>query len=412
MPTSDPMTSQPSAPLRLTWTDPPLAVIPTPSGAMTLTRSLASGLVRRASDPPGVFWGVGDRGPNIKPKDAMARYGLTGLASLAGIDGARVMPLPGGGPALARFRLTGDQIVLEAAMPLKAMDGSPLTGVPPTPLSGMESEPAFSLDGEPLPPSSLGADTEGIAALPDGRFWIADEYGPSLLLAREDGVVERRLIPMGGMAMFEGSPVPVVEALPALALARKLNRGFEGVTLSADGAVLYVAFQSPLAHPDRTAHDEGQIVRLWALDPLSGALIGEHAYQLDPPESFVRDIEAGPVERSDIKVSELTALPDGGLLVLERVTHSTHIYRVRPGPETALSPIWSDPEHRPTLEQAGQDGFAILDKELVLSTDVETAICGDLEGMILIGPHDLLLASDSDYGIEGGETEFWQVRLG
>jgi len=243
------MTSQPSAPIRLTWTDPPLAVIPTPSGTMTLTRSLASGLVRRASDPPGAFWGVGDRGPNIKPRDAVSRYGLRGLASLAGIDGARVMPLPGGGPALARFRLTEGQIVLEAAMPLRAQDGSPLTGVPPTPLSGMESEPAFSLDGAPLPPSSLGADTEGIAALPDGRFWIADEYGPSLLLVREDGVVERRLIPKGGRAMFEGSPVPVMEALPALALARKLNRGFEGVTLSADGAALYVAFQSPWPIP-------------------------------------------------------------------------------------------------------------------------------------------------------------------
>jgi len=120
---------------------------------------------------------------------------------------------------------------------------------------------------------------------------------------------------------------------------------------------------------------------------------------------------AGPVERSDVEVSELTALPDGGLLVLERVTHSTHIYRVRPAPGNALPPIWSDPNHRPTLEQAGQDSFIPLDKELVLSTDVETAICGDLEGMILIGPNDLLLSSDSDYGIEGGETEFWQVRL-
>ena len=378
---------------------------------MTLTRSLASGLVRRAGDPPGVFWGVGDRGPNIKPKDAVARYGLTGLAALTGLDGARVMPLPGGGPALARFRLTGDQIVLEAAMPLRALDGSPLNGVPPTPLSGMESEPAFSLDGAPLAPSSLGADPEGIAALPDGRFWIADEYGPSLLLVRENGVVERRLIPMGGKAMFEGSPVPVVEALPALALARKLNRGFEGMTLSADGAVLYVAFQSPLAHPDRAAHDEGRIVRLWVLDPQSGALIGEHAYRLEPPESFTRDLAAGPVQRSDVKVSELTALPDGGLLVLERVTHSTHIYRVRPGPGNALNPIWSDPDHRPTLEQASEDSFPLLNKDLVLSTDVETAICGDLEGMILIGPQDLLLSSDSDYGIEGAETEFWQVRL-
>ena len=52
---------------RLEWSDLPLADVATPAGPMRLTRSLTSGLTRREGDPPGVFWGVGDRGPNIKP---------------------------------------------------------------------------------------------------------------------------------------------------------------------------------------------------------------------------------------------------------------------------------------------------------------------------------------------------------
>lgn len=405
-----------TAPVRLTWIDPPLADLPVPKGALTLTRSLTSGLVRRTGDPPDIFWGVGDRGPNIKPKDAADRYGLTELKSLAKLDGARIMPLPDSGPALARFRILGDDIILEAAMALRAQDGSPLVGVPPHPLADMETEPAFSLQGDRLATSGLGADTEGIAARPDGRFWIADEYGPSLLLAREDGVVEQRLVPVGGASMFDGSPIPIVEALPALALARKLNRGFEGLALSPDGAVLYVAFQSPLAHPDRAAHDAGQVVRIWALNSLTGAFLRDYAYPLDAPETFLRDRAAGPVARSDIKVSELTAVSDGSLLVLERVTHSTHIYRIWPGLDNALPPVWNDPDYRPTLEEASagalvQTGLPLLAKSLVLSTDVETMICGDLEGMILIDPQTLLLASDSDYGIEGAATEFWKVAL-
>ncbi len=406
-----------SAPLveRLEWTDPLLAQLPMPSGTMRLTRSLTSGLCRAVGGEPCQFWGVGDRGPNLKPKSALERYGLTTLAAHAQTDGAKVMPLPGAGPALARFRIAGDAVLLDAVHPLRTPAGTPLSGLP-LPLPAQESEPALALDGSALGTHPDGADTEGIAARPDGKLWIAEEYGPSLLLVSVDGLVEARHVPMGTAQHFVGSAIPIVESLPALALSRKLNRGFEALALSADGTVLFTMFQSPLSHPDRAAHQQSDLVRLWALDALTGTLLAEYAYPLGPPAGFHRDCAAGPVRRDDIKVSELTLLDDGSLLVLERVTLSTHIYRITPGPLNVLPAAWSDPARRPTLEQLGAAnartaGVPVLTKTLIFSSDDRPQVCSDLEGMIMLSPDVLLLASDSDYGTEGAETEFWRVTF-
>lgn len=393
---------------RLAWSDLPLADLAMPCGTMRLTHSLTSGLTRAPHDPPGVFWGIGDRGPNLKPRVAVERYGLIELAPFAELEGAKVMPLPEAGPRLARFRIEGDAVLLEAVVPLRSAVGTALSGLPPYPGAGQETEPALALDGTGLGCDPDGADTEGLAALPDGRFWIAEEYGPSLLLAGRDGMVERRLIPAGTAQAFAGSRIAVIEALPALAAARKLNRGFEGIGLSADGATLYLAFQSPLAHPNRAAHEGSDVVRIWALDAVTGALRHEFAYPLGTPESFARDPGA---LREDIKLSELAVLPDGSLLVLERVTLSTKFYRVEPLPQLALPTKWLDPEHRPTLEQRGATGVPVLAKQLVFSTDDHPEIDGDLEGLIVLDERTLLLANDSDYGTEGAETRFWRVTL-
>ena len=51
---------------RLAWRDEPLVEIQVPAGKLRIVRGLGSGLARRASDPPGTFWAIGDRGPNLK----------------------------------------------------------------------------------------------------------------------------------------------------------------------------------------------------------------------------------------------------------------------------------------------------------------------------------------------------------
>ena len=401
---------------RLSWSDAHLADIALPSATMHLTRSLASGLCQSPLDPPDIFWGVGDRGPNIKPDSAADRYGVEHLRPLAAIDGAKIMPLPSTGPALARFRIADNAVLLEAVIEIMDENSRPIGGLPVPYSKHAEFEPVYDLSGNALPTDPNGADSEGITAMPDGTFWIAEEYGPSLLNIDRDGRVIVRWVPHGLGPSFNGAAYPIVEALPAIATARKLNRGFEAIAASSDGNNLYVAFQSPLAHPDREAHEQSRHVRIWQLDATNGALSAEYIYPLDDPDSFLRDANAGKVSRDDIKISEIQLPGDGGMLVLERITLSTKIYRVELSTGATAPAALSHPETRPTLEQMSRKdlkaaGITVLDKTLVFSSDDHPEICADLEGMILLSANELLLSNDSDFGIEGAETQFWRVLL-
>nr|QQZ48844.1 esterase-like activity of phytase family protein [Phenylobacterium glaciei] len=58
-------------------------------------------------------------------------------------------------------------------------------------------EPVFDLAGLPLGADPNGADSEAVVALSDGSFWVAEEYGPSLMKVGADGMVERRWTPKG-----------------------------------------------------------------------------------------------------------------------------------------------------------------------------------------------------------------------
>jgi Esterase-like activity of phytase len=383
---------------------------------MTLTRSLASGLCQSPLDPPDTFWGVGDRGPNIKPSTLLKQYGVEEVRQLCGIDGAKIMPLPTSGPAIGRFTIDGDTVFLQDVFDLTSPDGRPIGGLPVPNGPHEEFEPVYDLSGQLLSANPNGADSEGMAALPDGSFWIAEEYGPSLLRCDSKGQVNLRWVPRGTGHCFAGAAYPVIEALPAIASTRKLNRGFEAIAMSPDGTALFVAFQSPLAHPDRATHEKSRHVRIWQLDASNGALLAEYIYPLDEPDTFLRDAGWGKVGRDDIKISEIVLTPKGDLLVLERISQSTKIYAVPLSPANIAPRALSDPATRPTLEQmsrkdVGRAQLLPLFKTLIFSSDDYHQIPPDLEGMLLLGPSRLLLSNDSDFGVEGAQTQFWLVDL-
>jgi hypothetical protein len=378
---------------------------------MRIRASFGSGLTRRAGDPPGIVWAVGDRGPNVKPKVLVKRYGFEAMSSLADEGGAKVMPRLDLGPTLARLRIRDNRVELLETLRLRDAQNEPICGLPPETSDHARTEPTFDLKGNPLEPSPSGLDTEGIVAFRDGGFLLGDEFGPSLVRVDGTGRVMARHVPAG-------TPSPDTDyathaSLPAIAARRQLNRGFEALALSPNERTVFLAFQSPLAHPDEETHEAAQHVRMWRMDAGTLEVGAQYAYPLDPPESFLRDAAIKPPKRCDLKVCELVALTDDSLLVLERCSQTTKIYRVDLVADRALDPVHLDREHRPTLEEASAAGdpLAELRKTLLFSSDHAPDVAPDMEGMVVLSPTELLLVSDNDFGVEGAETSFWRIRF-
>jgi hypothetical protein len=371
---------------RLTWSDYPLDEVETPRGRLSITLGLGSGLARRADDPPGVVWAIGDRGPNIKIGPAVEDHGLAHLAVLARIEGAKIMPSPAIGPTLAQLRVDGDTVTCLRVLPLRDATGAAFDGLPGPGGDAAIMEPTFDLSGLALEHSLTGGDTEGVAALADGTFRVADEYGPSILVVAADGVVQSRWVPEGEGAALAGAAYGVEAVLPALSARRRLNRGFEALALSPDETRLHVILQSPLAPGDEPDAEGQGCARLWTLDAWTGAPLAEHFYPFDAPETFRRDAEIGPVSVDDLKISEAVSLRGDQLLVLERISATTKLYRV-------------------TLDAR------VLTKSLLLSTDDWPQIDADLEGLALLSDRELLMSTDNDFGVEGRATAFFRVSF-
>lgn len=360
---------------QLAWQDRPLGELALPDRVLRATLGLGSGLTRRPGDRPGRLWALGDRGPNLKVGQAQDIYGVKGLDHLRDAPGAKILPMPEFGPSLSELQITGNRVEWLRTLPLRAASGAPITGLPLPGGDAAAMEPLFDLDGRPLGADPNGADSEAVVALTDGSFWVAEEYGPSLMKVRADGLVELRWTPEG-LVVAGGRDI-----LPSMAIRRRFNRGFEGLAVSQDETRLYAGFQSAFEG------DDARAARIWTLDAVSGALLAEHSYPLDPPESFLRDVAAGPVEAGDLKIGELLCVGPGRLLVLERITRTSKIYAV------------------------DLTGAEALEKALIFTSDEAPQVAPDLEGMIALSDHELLLVNDNDFGIEGVETRFFRVRF-
>ena len=402
---------QPCTVERLRWSDASLGEIAQPGGTIPIRASFGSGLAIRPGDPPGIVWAIGDRGPNLKIAPMIALYGREDLRRLADRAGAKIMPRRDLGPSIARLRIEHDRVELLEVLRLTDSAGAPVSGLPMPGSVHAASEPCFDLDGAPIAADPSGLDSEGIVALADGGFLVSDEFGPSLARIDAAGRVQARFVPE--KLRLDGASYPVHACLPAIASARQLNRGFEAVTMSGDGRWLFLAFQSPLAHPDTEAHEQARHVRLWRLDAATLEVAAQYLYPLDPPDSFRRDCRDGPLGWSDLKISELAWIADDRLLVLERGSRTTKIQSVRLSDDCRLPERHLARDTRPTLEQLSARGQApaALSKTLLFSSDDAPEVAPDLEGMAILSPHELLLVNDNDFGVEGAETSFWRVRF-
>ncbi|MGX7678098.1 esterase-like activity of phytase family protein [Jatrophihabitans sp. DSM 45814] len=251
---------------------PPLATI----GGVKITGGAYGSSLYPVPGSKDEFYGLTDRGPNVD-----------------GADGSKVEAIPTFDPAIGKFKLTGTQAKLEKTIPLRAGDGTPFNGLVNT--QANTGETIENLAGVVQAPSPYGYDSEGLVALPDGSFWVSDEYGPFITHFDKNGRQIGRLSP------FDAS-------LPAELANRVPNKGMEGLTITPDGKTLVGMMQSALQQPDLPASVKPANVttlRIVTYDLKSHAT-HEYLYLLDNPKT-----NAGAV-------SEITALSNTTFVVDER----------------------------------------------------------------------------------------------
>ncbi|KQX64252.1 esterase-like activity of phytase family protein [Streptomyces sp. Root1310] len=335
----------------------------------------------------GEFWTVTDRGPNGQIKVGGAKR--------------RTFPVPGFDPAIVRIRVAGDTVKVLQAIPVTTSSGKPVTGL--SNQAGRDEAP-YSYDAQtPLAYNPDGLDTEGIVRAADGSFWLVDEYGPSLAHVSARGRVLTRYVPRG--LRLTGTDYPVVEALPAVLLHRKINRGFEGLA-QLPGGDLVLAVQSPLSLPDTDAGEGSRTTRLLRFSPKKKAVTAEYAYRFDP----VDVVDPSEDDTSELKISSLVAVGGDRLLVEERTDKAARLHLVRLSrAANILGGRWDDDTTSPSLEQLDEptaSGVPVLAKRLAVDLGTVAGVPGKIEGVALVDHDTLALVNDNDFGMTDGTGAF------
>lgn len=194
-----------------------------------------------------VFYLLTDRGPNAA--GSVANSIIFGKADFT--------------PQIGKFRLVGNQLVLEQTILLRNAAGQPLTGLPNPVGQGNTGEIALDLNGQTIAPNADGIDSEGLVIAPDGTFWVSDEYGPHLVHFDATGKTLERINPFG---TGTGG-----RTLPKVLAKRRPNRGMEGLTLTPDGKTLVGLMQSPMYNPSTAAVSGSTVLRVVTFDIATGA---------------------------------------------------------------------------------------------------------------------------------------------
>ena len=348
-----------------------------------LLGSVGSDLWHGPKDARDEFWMVTDRGPN----------GQIAVEK----RNRRTFWVPEFNPTIVKVKTEGKSIRILEAIPIVGQSGKPVTGLPN--LKDVDETPYNYTAQELLPFNVNGLDTEGLVRTSAGDFWIGEEYSPSLVHVDRTGKVLKRYIPEG--LNLEGTDYPVATVLPAIYGKRKINRGFEGLTLSVDEKTLYVVLQSPLLNPDRKTGDVSRNTRVFVFDIASERVTAEYVYRFDVSKEFDPNPKNTPDE---MKLSGVLVLNPTTLLVLERTDLVAKLYAVDMTKATnILNSQWSDPKTAPTLESLADPATAevrVLPKNLVLDLSSIEGMPEKIEGIALLDRNTIAVANDNDFDSE------------
>ncbi|MCG9792151.1 esterase-like activity of phytase family protein [Flavobacterium algicola] len=330
----------------------------------------------------GEFYAMTDRGPN------------------ADATGGKYFPVADYTPRIGHFKLNNDGTVSKVNEILfKTPAGIPISGRPNPVGFGSTGEIAYDLSGSVLATDEYGLDSEGLAAMNDGSFWVSDEYGPHIVHYSNTGIQLERISPVG---INTG-----IRKLPAVFVKRWANRGMEGLTVTPDQKTLVGIMQSRLYNPSNAAATNKTLTRIVTFDIATGTT-----------KQFLYKQEI-----DNNSNSEITALSASQFLIIERDGNFSadgpvmkHIYKIDISKATDVSGNDFNAENGymvngKTLEANSWEELAqanIIAVSKTLAVDVVKYLGGyphdKLEGIWLINANTIGIINDDDFGIWSDAT--------
>ena len=383
-----------------------------PNLADGVKMGIGSSLTHLPGDPDNVFYSTADRGPN-------------GQVDVGG-KLVRTFPLADYAPTIYKVQIADGRIHILDKFPLKVAGKDPVTGsekITGLPNIKGRDEAPFDAKGEKeLAYDPYGLDIEGLAYnAKDDTFWIADEYGPSIVHAKRDGTLIERIVPQGWAAQASTPLVPARETLPAVYNKLRQNRGAEAVGITQDGKYMFMAMQNALRNPNKDM-DNSRQVRLIKLDLSTLKPVAEYVYLLEDASQFT-DLVQG-----DIVISDLVVVNENTLLIDERDKFSgdkaqlKRIYAIDLSKATNILGKYDDAANASgkTLEQMmiadlKAIGINPVSKRTVLDAVEFKFPYEKIEGVSLTNGNTLTIVNDNDFGVDSttadNGTEMWQFKL-
>jgi hypothetical protein len=344
--------------------------------------AIGSDMWHGPNDPRNEFWLVSDRGPNGQ--------------GTVGNQRRRTFPIPEFSLVILRVQMQGNSINVLQSIPILTQSGKPVTGLPNT--DGRDEVPYDYSAQTRLHYNPNGLDIEGLVRTSAGDFWLCEEYSPSIVHVDRTGKVVKRYIPEG--FKLDGVDYPIAPVLPAIYAQRKINRGFEGMTISADEKTLYLVLQSPLSNPDKKTGDASRHTRVLVFDITSEKPVAEYVYRFDAIEDFTADPKLGPDE---MKLSAVALVNATTLLIVERTDTAAKLYSVDISKATnILGSQWDDAATTPSLEALADpaaSSIIALPKVPVADLSKLPGVPDKVEGLVVLDQITVAIVSDNDFDI-------------
>jgi hypothetical protein len=161
--------------------------------------------------------------------------------------------------------------------------------------------------GEDFAKGAVDPEAIRLDAKRDRLVWSSEgdaEGRPQIVVGTMDGKAEKTLdLPNAFLPNGDGTR------------GVRSNLAFEGLAISPDGQTLYAMTENALVQDgDKATFEAGSLSRLLTIDLETGEPGAQYVYETDP----IPFRPTQPVKYADNGVSELLALPDGRLIVVER----------------------------------------------------------------------------------------------